>query len=101
LGVEGHLREEAARSCGGGEAGPPQCGEDLMFPLPWQVPRVGGEAAIPPVREEGVGFSLRWLGRQLCQGTGNLHRGRRGQRALRKWRRARLDGVGAGLGPGW
>jgi hypothetical protein len=78
LGVEGHLREEAARSCGGGEAGPPQCGEDLMFLLPWQVPRVGGEVAIPPVREVGVGFSLRWMGRQLCQGTGNLHRGRRG-----------------------
>jgi hypothetical protein len=45
LGVEGHLREEAAQSCGGGQARPPQCGEDLMFLLRWQVPRMCGEGA--------------------------------------------------------
>jgi hypothetical protein len=71
LGVGGHLREEAAQSRGGGRARPPQCGKDLMSPLRWQVPLVGGEGAIPPVKEEDVTFSLRcifsrWWGRHLC-----------------------------------
>jgi hypothetical protein len=39
-------------------------------------------------------------GRHLCQGTGDLLRGRNRQRALRQWRRTRLDGVGAMPGPG-
>jgi hypothetical protein len=100
LGVGGHLREEAAQSCGGAQARPPQSGKDLMSPLRWQVPLVGGEGAITPVREEGVMFSLRWWERHLCRGMGDLLRGRKSQRALRQWWQTRLDGVGTMLGPG-